>query len=233
LFGTLASLENQTSGAYRCILVCHDTPAGFAGNRSTRTINVSFDPPADPSGYKADIGAKFTVGLREYLNDPTELYMFLDADDRLHSDLVRYVETGGAATYLIDKGYVYPGGRWLRAHDGSFDRLCGSVCVSNCKEAAEGFIPSFLGHYNIGDEFRARGLPLRRVPFFAAIKNVGYGENVTETRFLLSESVARTLKKAAMMRPLTPRIRACFALDTNPVEPVERSAGRQPAEASG
>ena len=216
LRGTLASIANQSSSGYRCILACHEPPDGFVARPWLAVVEVSSPRPAGPAEYKGDKRAKLVAGLREYLRDPTELYMILDADDRVHAELARHVGGADAPTYLVDKGYVYAGGRWVRAHNGTFDRLCGSICVSNREDAATGFVPSFSGHFNVRSEFARRGLPLARVPFFAVLKNVGYGDNSTETRFLMSESVRRTLKKLAMMRPVTPAIRRSFALDTDP-----------------
>ena len=142
LRGTLASIANQSASGYRCILACHEPPDGFVARPWLAVVEVSSPRPAGPAEYKGDKRAKLVAGLREYLRDPTELYMILDADDRVHAELARHVGGADAPTYLVDKGYVYAGGRWLRAHNGTFDRLCGSTCVSNREDAATGFVPS-------------------------------------------------------------------------------------------
>lgn len=214
--GTLASIANQKSKNFRSILVCHEVPDVVPANAFTEVICVETPVPERPEEFKRDKNEKIRLGIRAYLSDPTELYMVVDADDRISDNLTTYLGSHQASTFLVDKGYVYNGGAWLRAHRGTFDKLCGSVSVSNRRDAADGNIPLFLGHQNIGKLLGRSGQPPVLVPFFAVIKNVAYGENITETKFLWSDNVLRTVRKAAMMRPATPRIRRAFALDTNP-----------------
>lgn len=221
--GTLASIANQRSGNARCILVCHERPEIVPDNMDIEIVQAPFDPPPhkgyrlDKSLYRGDKRGKIALGLERYLEKPTDLYMVCDADDRVHWSLTEYLGSSQAETFLIRNGYVYGGGGWIRAHKGDFDKLCGSVAISNRIDAENGVVPKYWQHHLIGERCAELGKPLDIVPFFAALKNVGYGGNMTRTQVLFSSKIRRTVKKALMMRPVNRRMEREFALDTHPI----------------
>lgn len=216
--GTLQSIANQSSGNYQCLLVCHEPPPSIPSVNNFEIVRVNYPVPKTDKERKQDKGLKIRQAL-EYLKCKTSVFsMNLDADDRIHHDLVRFVESNETGSgWRIGKGYVYPGGKWLRAHNGSFDSLCGSSIICRVDDLSETASPILWGHCQAQDQFKQKGTPLTDVPFYAAVKVVGYGDNITETKFLWSESIKRTMKKTLMMRPVSSQFKKNFAFDTNPV----------------
>lgn len=214
--GTIASLLNQDVGTWRCLLVCHEAPVNLQDDERISVIHVDRPVPGDSSEYKGDKRGKLEDGIKRYLENPSTFYMIMDADDRVHISLTKYMSRRTSGTFLIKNGFVYNGGPFVRAHRMTFDRLCGSVCISNAEDAARGIVPHFLGHHLIWKRAPEEGIFINPIPFFAAVKNIAYGGNSTDTFFLRSATVKRTLKKLLMMRPLTRKMKRSFALDTHP-----------------
>ena len=215
--GTLGSIANQDSGHFRCILVCHEPPEVVPNVPNLTIINMTTPIPTDFEGYKQDKGLKVNEGVRRYLENPTPYFMVVDADDRIHHNLTTYIEGHTSfGNMLVDTGFVYGGGLWLRAHKGSFDKLCGTNFVQSHEEVEKEGIHVSLGHHTIKERFAKAGTSLHLVPFFAVIKMVGYGDNLTLTEFLWSQSFKRTVKKAMMMKLITNQIKKDFSLDHYP-----------------
>lgn len=212
--GTLYSIAGQTNKEYNCFLVCHETPFKIPDSINIKIINVDFPYPKSPKEFKKDKGLKIKEGIKYLIDSPSKYYMILDADDRIHSGLTQYIANNQHHdNFIVDKGYVYPGGRFLRAHDGNFDKICGSVLVSSFKEVLNNKVFILDGHHNIKSNFRKSEKNIIQIPFFAVIKNVGYGENITETIFIWSKSMKRTIKKFLMLRLITRKTKKLFALD--------------------
>jgi len=210
--GSLRSLANQVSKDFRCILVCHEPPNDIPDLEKLDIVTVNFQIPKNDNEYKKDKGMKILRGLQHLQNLPTSYSMVLDADDRLHKDFVTYICANESESgWVIDKGYVYPGGLFARSHNGNFERLCGSTIIT--KNVHDNNDTSVLiGHTEARTHFEKMETPLKQVPFFAAVKIVGYGDNLTETLFVKSETIKRTLKKTLQLRLVSKRFKKNFSL---------------------
>ena len=192
-------------------MACHEVPSHIPNDERIKIIPVDFASPFIGGNYHSDKHEKLKTGLSYYYGNPTSMYMILDADDVVHRELVKFVIKRSPKNYLVRHGYVYNGGKFLRAHRGNFDQLCGSVCISTHKDFMEGRIPLFEGHQNIRhsktieEDFEA-------IPFYAVVKCVGYGQNWTRTDFFWAKTFRRTVRNALMMRPITNKIRQQFSI---------------------
>ena len=212
--GTLYSIARQTDTAYNCILVCHETPAKIPPSINIKIINVDLPYPNSFEEFKKDKSLKIKEGIKHLKDSPSKFYMILDADDRVHSGLTQYIANNqDHDNFIVDKGYVYPGGRFLRAHKGNFDQICGSVLISSFNDILNGKIFILDGHHNLKSNFKKFEKNIIQIPFFAVIKNVSYGENITETNFIWSKSFKRSIKKILMLRFITRKTKKLFALD--------------------
>jgi len=197
------------------VLVCHEPPEDLPQLENLRIVQVETDVPADAAGFKADKAAKLDLGIRYLLRRPTRYCMHLDADDRVHRRLVEYVSTHDSQVgWVIDKGYVYQGGHFARAHNGKFERLCGSSFILAVDSGDVSQEHLQIGHTEVRRHFAMLGTPLPSLPFFGAVKVVGYGDNITVTRFVKSETVRRTLKKVLQLRLVGRRFRDDFAMSS-------------------
>ena len=124
LEGTLRSVLGQSDHeGVRVIVVGHDRPSLPADHR-LEFLEVDFAPPSmrsEPTGIR-DKFMKLSVGLERVGQVSTTFVMRLDADDRVHRDLTRYVndrpDTIGwnittAYNYSPGKPYVHLFDNWV------------------------------------------------------------------------------------------------------------------------
>ena len=219
--GTLQSIANQTSSNYQCVLVCHQPPSTLPVVENLKIIQVEYAPPKNYEERKNDKQQKIERACEYLKQHPSEFSMNLDADDRVHKELVSFVENCETSYgWRIGRGYVYPGERWMRQHKDTFDQLCGSSIITRVDDVNNPEKTVTVGHCQAKQHFLALGRPLNPIPFYAAVKCTGYGDNLTTTKFLKSESMKRTLKKLLMLRYASAPFKTAFAFDTHPVQPT-------------
>lgn len=215
--GTLRSIAAQTSDNYQCLLVCHEPPEVIPDIKNLEICCVNFSTPKSAEERKKDKGLKIKQALSFQKKNRSAFSMNVDADDRIHKDLVSYIETHNSLSgWRVGKGYVYPGGMFVRSHNGDFDKLCGTSIICRTDELNEISSPIMIGHCHAKKHFEDIGTPLKLLPFFAAVKVVGYGDNITETLFLRSATLRRTIKKLFQMRIVTKGFIKDFSFDSYP-----------------
>ena len=193
--------------------MCHKTPDGCPEDERIEICEMEFPVPTERAGFYKDKSAKLAAGMQKALERDPRFCMLLDADDRVHADLVGYMAQQQDLLHIVDKGFIYNGSSVLRAHLGDFHKICGSVKLVPLTLMQEEDTPFLWGHDVIVDRAKERRLPFENIALPAVIKNVAYGENWTETKFIKSETFRRTLRKILRLRPLTPQLKAAFALD--------------------
>ena len=214
--GTMASLLNQSDPGWRATVLCHDIPDESPEDPRIEMLQVDLPVPTNRHGFLLDKQTKIKRGLAVFDAGDAAFCMMLDADDRVHTDLVAHVRTAPHSILLVDDGYVYAGGRLVRRHAGTFDRLCGSVVLFPRSLSARGIHPVLWPHFEVRQNAARHDCPVRNLPFPAVVKNVEYGGNLTQAHFLLGRTLRRTMRNISMMRRLGPQLRATFALDTHP-----------------
>ena len=199
---TVASALAAATGQPASVLVvCHDEP-DLEGLDSP-ALHVLRAPFPEPVGLPEAAGDKarkrrFAAAVLRRAMVEDELYaMFLDADDLVHRDLVRYVLDGGKASYLIDEGYVADlAHRVLRHRTLGFSRSCGSsfVCRFTREELPArwddldapfsqfGAPPDKPGHEHYDQVAAGLARPPILVPFPAVVYVVNHGDNLWSSR---------------------------------------------------
>ena len=115
LHRTIQSLQNQTCSEFRSIICCHDIPQFAEGlDERFQFVEHPFNPPEDARTISGenngvrDMMLKRDVALYFADPDPGDFLFLLDADDLLHTDVVREIvalpETNGV---LLNSGYEF------------------------------------------------------------------------------------------------------------------------------
>jgi hypothetical protein len=151
--------------------------------------------------------------------------MLVDDDDLLHCDLAEFIASRSADGWIVAEGYNYYEGHWpFLVTEPQFNQHCGTCYALRVdddlqpqpEEIAEH--PLMRPHETIENFFAQRGRPLDRVPFRSVIQCRATGENTANNDFAFL-SWRSFLKLVLRSRPLTPRIRANFALHHPSLEP--------------
>ncbi len=216
--GTLQSIANQTSSNYKCVMVCNEPPEIVPNVNNLEILQVNFPIPKNIPEFIADKGKRTLYALAHLQESgaDSEYAMKVDADDRLHKNLVSFLEENNSVSgWRVGKGIVYTGGKWIRQHNGNFDKLCGTSNICRADNLNHDG-PLMISHCDIEQHFVDIGAPLKDLPFYSAVKVVNYGGNITATKFVKSESVRRTIRKLSMIRPVSAKFISDFAFDSNP-----------------
>ena len=219
---TLRSACQQTNDQFRVVLVCNERPASDFTHPALTVIEEDFPPPRDQSARMADKWLKLKRGLLAVPADGPAHVMIADADDCVHRGLAALVAGEPRSPgWNFETGYMHDAGsRWLyRLRD--FDRYCGTSAIVRLEpgdfprgmetRSDDCFILAH-GHGVIGDFLRARGTPLRPLPFIGAIYNAATGENDSRISLRGWGGKKMLLKKLLNSRPLTRSVRREFGL---------------------
>ncbi len=119
--------------------------------------------------------------------------VFLDADDLVHRDLVRYVIGDGQGSYVVDNGYVYDTrSKTLQRHPENFHRRCGSSFIfrfgrdelpTSFDDVGASFSwfgtsPAQYGHQDYDLAARRLGRPPAEIPFAACVYVVNHPDSL-------------------------------------------------------
>lgn len=196
---TIRSARHASAGHRMLLCVaCHDEPSldDVAGDDIV-VLRVPFPEPEtylaggrDKSRKRRFIGA----WLRETISRDADVYvMFLDADDLPRKGLVHYIVEGGAASYLVDSGYIIDlASGLLHRRTKGFHHTCGSsfVCRFSRDELPTrwedvavpysqfGTSPEQYGHQDYDKAAIELGRPPTWVPFPAVAYAVNHGESL-------------------------------------------------------
>jgi hypothetical protein len=132
---TVRSARAASRGYSSVVLVaCHEEPdLGDVADADVHIRAVPFPRPADAWEGGRDKARKrrfAAAWLRQVMSGGGAYVMFLDADDLVHHDLVRYVMEWGHGSYLVDRGYfVDVAAGLVHRRRADFHKACGSSFV--------------------------------------------------------------------------------------------------------
>lgn len=131
---TIGSIQNQVSRNFTVLICGHDEPRNLAKYDATfvEFLPANFAKPASADEARRDKGRKRRVIATEVGRRGGGYFMYLDADDLVHRDLVQAVtDDNNGIGYLITRGYALDFGNRLLAEvpgvwNKRFDEVCGS-----------------------------------------------------------------------------------------------------------
>lgn len=192
---TIGSAVHAAEGQPAAIYVaCHEEPdLGGLDGENVHIRVVPFARPKDPSVGMRDRAMKRRF-IGAWLRDDVEgdvYVMFLDADDLVDGNIVSYVLSHPAGSYVVDEGYLVDAdhGLLLRRRT-EFYKTCGSsfICRFQRDELPESWadVDALFSRFGSGPgqghtEYpriaREIGRPPHTLPFAAAVYVVNHGEN--------------------------------------------------------
>jgi hypothetical protein len=223
LQGTLDSIANQSDQRFRIIVACHEIPeVVFKGNVEKLTfLPMPYSPLDDEWRGKpqTDRMMKCCTALLSLKDTEFKYCMAVDADDRIHRNLVAFLyEQPQSDGWIADRGYQvdYPSKRLMQ-----YDRLskiCGSTMILSKKlvgvpqaYTAEEYQKCIYcqGHQTMENYFMEQGFYLNSVPFYAVqyILNHNINDSI-RWRKDISSDIKRVVKfwgVGSRMAPATQR----------------------------
>lgn len=142
LLRTVRSALNQRDPNFRIFIAGHERPERLDEITDERVefISVSFDKPTSPKARRQDKTRKRWAIAARYRTLGGGYFMYLDADDYVHRDLVGYVlEDDSRSGYFIPEGYALDyknatlapiPGAWRKP----FNHVCGSSGIVYFRE---------------------------------------------------------------------------------------------------
>lgn len=136
LTATVRSIQSSSSNRFLIAIACHDLPdIDHLKNDQLIILPAPFDQETDWKNGAIDkvrkrrhIGAWVRQRLGE--DEAGSYVMFLDADDLVHKDLVKFVtENDNGKSYIVSKGYVFDAATTRLSRLETFDRSCGSCFI--------------------------------------------------------------------------------------------------------
>jgi hypothetical protein len=212
LSDTIRTLESQSSTDFKFYVVCN-TGSNLIINTSVKVeiIEVNIDCPPyievidvttqelKWQSVRKDKGTKFYFGLQRAKVDSLDYIMFIDGDDYLHKDVVKYIALNKYKFdgLIIDKGYSYSKTSFLLGTITPFNEVCGTCnsysmrilgrYISNknfmsqdelLENVDNNFIIKVLGsHLNAEFFIKSEEGIIGFFPFHASIYLVGHGQN--------------------------------------------------------
>lgn len=215
---TLRSIENQTDHNYTAYVCGHTCPPVVArGNfRNVEFLKADFPTPASDDQRRRDKRRKRWTIASQVRKRGGGYYMYLDADDLVHKDLVSHIlSDDNQVGYLIADGYALDylnrriapiPGAWRK----QFNEVCGSSGVVYMQPEdlpAEPYPaePDLdLLYFQISNHTRFASMPMRQgkllepIPFPAGIYTLNHSLNLSsilvrteERQVKLIESIKR------------------------------------------
>jgi len=211
LYLTLSSLLSQTSTKFKIIVVCNEVPNVDIKSNKIDFHIVDFPPPcserrANISWHKAieDKGAKLIAGFLMSLKYNPDYVFFVDSDDWININLVKFLLSKSSPVWYVDAGYFvdFPARRFKKKY--GLLRYCGSTWIydpnllleilntkvlhensskeeilKNCSGIA---FEIFSGHQKQWFYFRDDlKIDPKKIPFPAVSWVIGTGENRSST----------------------------------------------------
>jgi hypothetical protein len=229
---TLASLLNTASDDYRVIVVCSRTPRFAEPHPKVEFLTVDFPPPGAGQGsaqpaiaMRQDKGMKILAGCLQARARGARHIMYVDGDDFVHRDLAGFCNADpGAAGWRVATGLMYRDGGAIVSDLDDFNSYCGTSIILSVDllrpfigdalapasphaeilaKADMEFVRFVLGsHSKAAGFFAARGHPLARVPFAAAVWRAGSDESRSGIKFVGAPRIATAAEIAAFKLPI-------------------------------
>jgi len=202
LSDTVRSVYNQTDQSFQIIVACDRRPIlDFPTDDRLEFLQIALPTPKDHDAGDNDAGAKRWEIARRFLLGGGDYLMFLDADDLVSNQLVKFVrKTKHDSGYVFEQGYgmdaasrkvlpiPQPGVTGL-----AFHQMCGSSIVMRLApgdlSSGNGETPRYnrlmrAGHTSVAKAAEEEGRPMLIVPFRAAIYVVGTNLSQSDVRSL-------------------------------------------------
>jgi len=191
---TLLNLASQTSGDFHIVLVCTEAPdIAYMAAGMVSIVEANLPVPTDIIGRRRDADTKIAIGAEHAFRLAGKSgdfsLMKVDADDLLAKDLL---ERAGRMNldhgFLIDRGYLHSPNAIVLWKHFRFHQICGSCASVAMRRRGEDLFNSagfyadmFLKSYHpqIPAMLERAGRPLGRLPFWAAVYTLNYGENTS------------------------------------------------------
>ena len=134
LLATLRSALNQSNANFRILVAGHERPEALdqVGDDRVEFVPVAFPKPSDPRSRRQDKRRKRWAIAARFRQMGGGYFMYLDADDYVHRDLVQFVlDDDNKSGYFIPEGYALDykngvlatiPGAWRKP----FNHVCGS-----------------------------------------------------------------------------------------------------------
>lgn len=130
------SLCNQTSPAFRVVVVCNERPEILFEHPAVSYVEVDFPAPiwkddADFTTRELDKGKKIYTGLIHARQLNPSHIMLVDADDCVSKHLAKFVSQHPESSgWVMDKGYEYEdGSRFIYRKKNRFHWKCGTAHI--------------------------------------------------------------------------------------------------------
>lgn len=181
LQGTLDSIANQSDRRFKIVVGCHEIPeVAFKGDPAQLTfLPMPYSPLEQEWSQKSqtDRMMKCCTALLSLKDTDFNYCMAIDADDRIHRDLVAFLHHKPQADgWIVDKGYQVDYGSKRAMKHSRLSKICGStfilsrelVGVPQTYTSEEyGKCVYRQGHQTMEDFFIEKGFQLNSVPFYS------------------------------------------------------------------
>jgi hypothetical protein len=209
LQGTLDSIANQSDQNFKVIISCHEIPNVQLKQNSERLsfLQMEYAPleELNRSSGMHDKGIKCCHALKSLENCDFSYCMVVDADDRLHKNLVSFLNSEqNVDGWIIDKGYQvdYYSSRCLE--NDKLSNICGSTVIVSSKIALNTnqfsleesiiYFTDSQGHNNAKKFFYCNNLILKYLPFNGVQYIVNHELN--DSNKFKNNKIAKFLKNA-------------------------------------
>lgn len=206
LQGTINSLDNQTSSKFKVIIGCHEIPNIKIQNypENFHFIQLHSDPLKNPEKNQRDKLLKICNALLSVKDINFDYCMAIDADDRVNSNLVSFLEQQPKTdAWIIDQGHQFNYQDKRIFESDNLSQICGSTIILS-KEVAgipqadtvSEFINCFWqheGHHTAKDYFNSKQIQYQMIPFPCVQYVLHHSLNLEESK-LYSASKSQKLK---------------------------------------
>ncbi len=222
---TLKSICNQTSHAFRVIVVCNEKPSIEFSHPHITYIEVDFPVPSpDLNAKLLDQAQKSLVGLIHAKELQASHTMLVDADDCVSKQLAEFVNQNYQANgWYINQGYVYKeGGKLIYHKKNAFNKSCGTCRIirydlndlpEKNEYASQALLDYIINHKKTET---MNATLLEPLPFEGAVYTIGNKENIFQkdfgTLFPTKKAIHKRLEYALNFRFVNKSIRDNFSL---------------------
>ena len=224
LNATLASIAQQSCDQFHCLIACHDIPPiNKEFKKFVTFLQVDAPIPTGITEMRQDKGRKKRRLSAHFVEQGEGYLMFLDSDDLVHKDLVKYaLETDNPNGYIVQIGYEYNSHTNRLMRRNNFNNICGSCGIFRLKpedrevdkQSDAFFYNKLQSHKEFDAVCAAHNRPLQPIPF-PAVVYLRTADITISTRFfkakglrLLKQQIREQLQK----KKLTPNICEDFRL---------------------
>ena len=204
----LKSIVNQSSDAFRVLVVCHEKPDVTFEHPAVTYLSVDFphpdlnpDTPDLHRGQKEeDKSKKILAGLAKVKEDPTPYVMVTDADDCISRKIVSTVAKHREENihgWYFKKGYIYQeGSKLIYLNVANFSMICGSGIIVKPELLEDVFVRRPHLHYAHETKVLSGDKHLKPFPIPGSVYSMTNGENHYMSSAKLKERITSARKNS-------------------------------------